>query len=114
MYQLKWLKSYARSQHWHEEVELLKEEMWRTLGYLKWRSLFWTMKFNRSSQSPLCEGLNVYAFRQADVFTSIHDHFLSLWQGLKVLNSSPDILESTATQTEDMMEGINGRDGDLE
>ena len=113
-YQLEWSKSYARSQRWHEEVELLKEEMRRTLKYLRWRSSSWTTKFNQSSRSPLCEGLNAYASRQADVFTSIHDHFLSLWQGLKVLNSSADILESTSTQAEDAMEGIDGGDGDLE
>ena len=38
---------------------------------------------------------------------SIHNHFLSLWQGLKGLDNSSDS-EPTHTQTEEAMEGING------
>jgi len=116
-YQLEWSKSYARSQRWQEEVELLKEEMWWTLKYLMWRSLSWatkSVKSDQSAPSPLREGLNVYAFWQADIFTSIHDHFLSLWQGLKGLNNSPSIPEPSPPQTEEAMEGIDGGDGNLE
>lgn len=56
----------------------------------------------------------MYAFRQADVFMSIHNHFLSLWQGLKGLDKSPDCPEPGPMQTEETMEGIDGGDGDLE
>lgn len=91
--------------------------MQRTLEYLKWRSRFWAAKPVKSDQptsSPLHEGLNVYAFRQADVFMSIHNHFLSLWQGLKGLDKLPDCPEPGPMQTEETMEGINSGDGDLE
>jgi len=90
--------------------------MRRTLVYLKWRSSYWeakAVKSDQSSASPLCEGLNAYAFRQANVFMSIHNLFLSLWQGLKGLDNSPNS-DPTRTQTEEAMEGIDGGDGDLE
>lgn len=87
------------------------------LEYLKWKSSSWaakSVKSDQSSSSPLHEGLNAYAFRQADVFTSLHDHFLSLWHGLKGLDVSPDHLDSAPAQTEEAMEGINGGDADFE
>ena len=87
------------------------------LEFLKWRSQFWVAKQVKSdwpASPPLCEGLNAYAFRQAVVFTSIHDHFLSLWQGLKGLDNAPDHPEPTFAQTEEAMEGVDGGDGDLE
>ena len=96
-YQLEWSKCYTRSQRWQEEVELLKEEMRRTLEFLKWKSSLWLSKTMTKSGLPLSpelhEGLNAYACQQAAVFESLHDHFLSLWQGLKVPNSSPDQLQ---------------------
>ena len=117
VYQLEWSKSYARSQRWQEEVELLREEMRRTLEYLRWRSSFWVakaMKSDRPSSSPLCEGLNAYAFQQADVFMSLHDRFLSLWQGLEQLDSLCNRPESATSQSEEVMQGVDGGDGDIE
>ena len=115
-YQLEWSKSYARSQHWQEEVGLLKEEMRRTLEFLKWKSSLWVIKSLNSTRplSPaLREGLSAYAFRQADIFRSLRNHFLSLWQGLKGLDSSLDCPAPTPTQIEEAMQGVDGGDADL-
>ena len=60
--------------------------------------------------SALCEGLSTYAFWQADVFVSLHDHFLSLWQGFKILNNSLDQPVLVSVEFEDAMQGVNGGD----
>ena len=48
-YQFEWSKSYARTQRWQEEVGLLKEEMRRTLKFLKWKSSLWVVKSVRAT-----------------------------------------------------------------
>lgn len=91
--------------------------MRRTLEFLKWRSSRWavkTLKFDRASSSPFHEGLAAYAFRQADIFLSLHNHFLSLWKGFKELDGTPDHPTPAPTQTEEAMQGVEGGDGDLE
>lgn len=115
-YQLEWSKSYARSRRWCEEVELLKEEMRRTLEFLKWKSSRWAAKaleLNLSFSPALREGMSAYAFRQAVIFESLHDHFSSLWQGLRVLGSLPDQPVLISAQFEDEMQGVDGGDVDL-
>jgi len=101
---------------WREELNLLKEEMRRTLEFLKWKSANWSAKaslsgFAEPPSSPLvCEGLRAYAFRQADVFLSLHDYFSSLWRGLRALKSSADQPPSAPTQLEEIMQGVDGGD----
>ena len=115
-YQLEWSKSYARSQRWQEEVGLLKEEMRRTLEFLKWKSSVWVTKSltsHRHLSSAHHEGLSAYALRQADVFQSLRNHFLSLWRGLKGLDSSSNCPAPTPTQIEEAMQGVDGGDVDL-
>ena len=70
------------------------------------------LKSDLSSPSVFREGLNAYAFRQADIFTSIHNHFESLWRGLKGLDGSPDY-PPIPVQIEEAMQGIDGGDADL-
>ena len=90
--------------------------MRRTLEFLKWRSASWLTKatspaLNKSPPSPLVlEGFAAYAFRQADVFLSLHDHFLSLWRSCTVIDGSADQLPPIPTQIEDMMQGVDGGD----
>ena len=97
-------------------MKLLKEEMRRTLEFLKWKSASWLAKVPSSaSQKSTCssfvlEGLAAYALRQADVFLSIHAHFLSLWSGLTALDSLADKLPPIHMQTEDAMQGVDGGD----
>ena len=119
-YQLEWSKSYARSQRWQEEVELLKEEMWWTLEFFKWKSSYWSHKALLKMLKPdqfsvaLREGMIAYALRQADVFTSLHNHFQSLWQGLEVPYVSSDQPSPISIQFEEAIQGVNGGDADLE
>ena len=88
-FRLEWSKSYARKARWNEEVLLLREEMRRVLEFLKWKSRDWLRKggirlVSSLTDCPLqLEGLSAYACRQADVFSSIHNHFLGVWKGLE-------------------------------
>ena len=88
-----------------------------TLEFLKWKSLCWlaktSLKSNQSLAPALLKGLNAYAFRQAEVFTLLHDHFFSLWWGLTAFSGAPDYPTPIPTQTEEAMEGIDGGDTDM-
>ena len=71
-------------------MKLLKEEMRRILAYLSWKSDDWLQKgdlcvISSLTRCPLqLEGLRAYLCWQANVFTDIHNHFLSIWQGLEL------------------------------
>ena len=88
--------------------------MQRTLEFFKWKSSLWSskasLKSEQSMTSTLREGLSTYAFRQANVFISLHDHFLSLWQGFKVLNNSLNQPVPVSAEFEEAMQGIDGGD----
>lgn len=116
-YQLEWSKLYARSKRWEEEVELLKEEMRRTLVFLKWKSSQWSTKASLMPHQPMStamrEGFNAYAFRQANVYLSLHNHFRSLWGGFEALDVSTDPPAPMLTQIEEEMQGVDGGDAVL-
>lgn len=89
--------------------------MRRTLEFLKWRSKNWSAKASSALEEPspsplVLEGLTAYAFRQAEVFISLHNHFLSLWRGLTVAGALADQPSLIPTQTEDEMQGVDGGD----
>lgn len=64
--------------------------MRRVLEFLKWKSRDWSRKGSADFTFALAtcpyqlEGLRAYAFRQANVFCSIHNHFLGIWKGLEL------------------------------
>ena len=64
--------------------------MRRVLEFLKWKSNDWSRKGHTDIISPLAacphelEGLLAYAYRQADIFRDVHDHFLGVWKGLEL------------------------------
>ena len=72
-----------------------------------------TLKFDQSLLSPFREGLAAYAFQLADIFLSLHNHFLSLWKGFRELNGMPDHPAPAPTQTEEVMQGVEGGNRDL-
>lgn len=89
-FRLEWSKARARAARWSEEVTLLREEMRRVLAFLRWKSSNWLQNGDPHTVSLLTkcphrlEGLRAYACRQANVFSNIHNHFLSVWKGLEV------------------------------
>lgn len=77
-----WAKSRARAHRSREEVNLLKEEMRRTLKFLEWRSQWWKDKpASWLGVSPqLSEGIRAYALEQADIQRRLADSFELLWK----------------------------------
>ena len=90
--------------------------MRHTLEFLRWKSASWSAKapssaLHKSPTSPfVLEGLAAYAFRQAEVFLSLHNHFLSLWRGFTVLGASTNQALPVPIQMEDLMQGVDGGD----
>lgn len=64
--------------------------MRRVLAFLEWKSDDWLQKGDLPTISSLTdcplqlEGLRAYSCRQANIFTDIHNHFLSIWKGLEL------------------------------
>lgn len=77
-----WAKSRARAQRAREEVNLLKEEMRRTVKFLEWRSEWWQKKPTSWSgvSAQLSEGLRAYAMEQAATQKSLAECFEVLWE----------------------------------
>ena len=64
---VEWTTSLARMERWAEEVELLQEEMRRTVTFLEWKSLDWMAKrWERLDlvTSDIQSGLDAYARKQ--------------------------------------------------
>ncbi|KAI6123708.1 hypothetical protein EDD16DRAFT_1469991, partial [Pisolithus croceorrhizus] len=54
-----WCKARARAHCWAEEVDLLLEEKWWTLQFLKWDTTHWAERAEAitDQDKPLNEGL---------------------------------------------------------
>ena len=78
---LEFLKCRARAMRWTEEVELLDEEMRRTLEFFAWKWRWWMCRtrstIRGTSGLGYEEGFTAYAFSQAAVYDE-------LWQGCKL------------------------------
>lgn len=74
-------KATARLQRWKEEVLWLKEEMRRTVEYLRWKASWWEQRAHmRQNVDPaLASGLEAYAYRQASVYVGLADKFQTMW-----------------------------------
>ncbi|KAF8432398.1 hypothetical protein L210DRAFT_3413666 [Boletus edulis BED1] len=66
---IEWCKARARANRWAEEVELLLEEMRRTIAFFEWEAARWnTQAAEFSCNDPLVlEGYHAYALRQASL-----------------------------------------------
>ena len=80
---VEWTTSFARLERWDEEVELLQEEMRRTVMFLEWRSRDWLMKVDArkgTSTPDVHSGLNAYARKQAAIYHDLALSFVTLWR----------------------------------
>lgn len=66
---VEWLKCRARAHRWKEEIQLIEEEMRRSLEFGRWLRSWWTQQGNNrtTSTSHLREGLMAYAAEMADM-----------------------------------------------
>ena len=78
---VEWAKSRARAARWGEEVDLLSEEMRRTLTFLQWRADWWRCQVHCRADAPedLRDGLVAYAERQATLLENIADGHAKHW-----------------------------------
>jgi hypothetical protein len=68
-------KAHARMERWQEEMELLSEEMRRSLEYTRWKEEWWTTQASRRD-TPGCHG---YAMRQASNWRRFRKSLADLW-----------------------------------
>ena len=64
-------------------MELLAEEMRRSVDFLNWKSIWWnSLVGKRAAANELDSGLRAYASRQAFQFTTLASKFASQWTPL--------------------------------
>ncbi|PPR06525.1 hypothetical protein CVT24_001418, partial [Panaeolus cyanescens] len=85
--QSEWSKSRARVARATEEVELLKEEMRRSLISLEHKAAWWKDLIGKREvdDGPLSEGLTAHANKQADIQQGLRNKFKGMWE--KPLNT---------------------------
>lgn len=69
----------------HEEVQLLQEEMEHVLRFFRWRESWWRansplIESKKAISYMRAEGLHAYAERQAVLCSALHSRFQHLWR----------------------------------
>lgn len=88
--QIEFCKTKARADHWHEEVELLKEEMEWVKQFFKTCSLEWThlasdnFAISSIDQAEI-EGQHVYALEQSAQFDQMHNHCIKIFSTVNTM-----------------------------
>ncbi|EIM90992.1 uncharacterized protein STEHIDRAFT_44851, partial [Stereum hirsutum FP-91666 SS1] len=78
---IEWAKAKARASRWTEEVQLVFEEMRRTIEYCRWRKGWWERQAGaRKEVAPeLADGLSVYALEHADLEDRMARNLTERW-----------------------------------
>jgi hypothetical protein len=78
---IEWSKSQARKMRWEEEVELIQEEMRRTIIYYEWKVSWWLQKNIQHSviDETIQHGIAAYAQKQAYYCRCLAESFASTW-----------------------------------
>ena len=86
---VEWAKSQARAARWSEQVDLVAEEMRRTLAFLEWRAGWWRCQASRrvDISEQVHHGLVAYAERQADLLKRIAGGHVKHWLPILKVNS---------------------------
>jgi len=119
-----WCQSRARSRRAKEQVEKTKEEMRRTLGFLKWRAEEWSKWGQMGSDAQevaLHKGLAAYAARQGLLQTQLSAAFEAQWKQ-PVAQWEEDSLRDQDNNNNDdedslgwdQIEGMDDEDSDTE
>lgn len=82
MKKIEWAKSRARSLRYQEEVQIVAEEMKRTLRFFVWKANTWRERATaRENISPEhAEGLLAYAERQISILHGLHNSCTTKWR----------------------------------
>ena len=78
---VEWSKSQARKMRWEEEVEILQEEMRRTIVYYEWKQKWWLEENSQAMtiDDSIQHGITAYSQKQAHYCKSMADSFALAW-----------------------------------
>ncbi|KAK7017104.1 hypothetical protein VNI00_018673 [Paramarasmius palmivorus] len=76
---VEWQKAWARQKRWKEEIELLKEEMNRTVASLQHEASRWRSFAAVTVDGHSAQGCRAYALRQASIRQDLAVKFKALW-----------------------------------
>lgn len=111
-----WAKSRARANRSCEEVNLLREEMQRTVKFLKWRLQWWKDKPTSWPGVPeeVSEGIQAYAMEQADIQQDLAASFKLVWETPLADFEDDDTNGKTSLPDDSTGEGDEDDDRDAE
>ena len=82
---VEWAKTRARAERWREEVQLLDEEMRRTLEFGWWRARWWKQHADSHAGMPghVGEGLRAYAIEQSNAERQRSVQWATKWSAVR-------------------------------
>ncbi|KAJ7157909.1 hypothetical protein C8R43DRAFT_1125050 [Mycena crocata] len=112
---IEWAKARARRWRWCEEVDLLEEEMRRTLKFLTWWADWWAGLIGQRTvvDEAQREGETAYASRQAALRRALRDSFAHKWRELPELIRRGRAGEDVADAVEEW-EDVEDEESDVE
>jgi len=77
---VEWSKSQARKVRWEEEVEIILEEMRRSVVYYEWKEQWWLKQNARqASDNHIQHGIAAYSHKQAYYCKCLAEGFAMAW-----------------------------------
>ena len=78
---VEWSKSQARKMRWGEEVQIIQEEMRRTIVYYEWRQQWWLEQKDRQTahEDSIQHGIKAYSEKQAHYCKCLAEGFAMAW-----------------------------------
>jgi hypothetical protein len=78
---VEWSKSQARKMRWEEEVQILQEEMRRTIVFYEWKEQWWLNQNPqaRSGDDTIRHGISAYSQKQAYYCRCMAESFAMAW-----------------------------------
>jgi hypothetical protein len=94
-----WAKSKARADRWHEEAQLVKEEMRRVLAFLEWKAVWWTDEGRRDLdvRPDIADGIRAYAAKQASINRALAHSFKTRWSAFETERQNHEQGETSLT-----------------
>jgi hypothetical protein len=88
---VEWSKSQARKMRWEEEVQIIQEEMRRTIVYYEWKEQWWLQNARQATgDDSIQHGITAYSHKQAHYCKCLAQGFAMAWlpflqsEGIKV------------------------------
>jgi hypothetical protein len=78
---VEWSKSQARKMRWEEEVQIIQEEMRRTIVYYEWKQQWWLEKNPQQTniEDTIQHGITAYSEKQAHYCKCMAESFAIAW-----------------------------------